>query len=79
MSLEDQVARLANAIGMHDDEAIKEIIRQRDDAYKQRDRWKRDADFYQKWSDENFAALQRDNRRVNALKGVITKMKKKSL
>lgn len=47
MSLENEVARLANAVAMHEDVAVREIIRQRDDALKQAYKWKSDAEYLQ--------------------------------
>jgi len=78
MSLEDQVARLANAVAMHDDVAVREIIRQRDEATKNaaywRDRWGR-AD---KWNDEQSKMRYQLERKNAALRGVITKMRKRA-
>ena len=76
MSLEDALNRVANAIGMHDDIAVKEIIRQRDDAQSKLsamtrnrdDEWERRTVWYER--------CQKANRSVAALKGVITRMKR---
>lgn len=76
MSLENEVARLANAVAMHEDVAVREIIRQRDDALKQADKWKRDADFYMNNRDSYYKSLEAERRRNAALRGVITKMRK---
>lgn len=76
MSLEDAVDRLANAVGVQENVAVKEIIRQRDEAIEQRDRWKRDADFYCKRRDELFAENQRLQRQYAGLRGAFKRMKK---
>ena len=77
MALEDAINRLANVIGMSQEgTAVAEIIRERNEAYAQRDRWKKDADFYEQRRNESSAKLRTANRRISALKGVITKMKK---
>lgn len=77
MSLEDQMGRLANAIAMHDDVAVREIIKQRDEANRLLEAERRSRQHYE----NRVAALggERDdlNRRIAALRGVITRMKAK--
>ena len=77
MSMEDAITRLAYAVERNQQgDAVAEIIRQRDEAFAQRDRWKRDADFYQKSRDQHYEAKLKAERVASALKGVITKMRK---
>lgn len=77
MSLEDAVHRLANAVGMHEDTAAKEIIRQRDDWQKSYNNMKNDRDYQKERADRHFNNLQTANRRIASLQGVITRMKRK--
>jgi hypothetical protein len=79
MALEDAVLQLASAVARNQQgAAVAEIIRQRDYAFAQRDRWKRDAEFYEGRRNEAGKRLERANRRIAALQGVITKMKRKA-
>lgn len=76
MSLEDAVHRLANAIGAADTSAaVKEIIRQRDEALEMARR--HEANF--KWADgkkdELYRRLETEYRRVRSLRAHIKKLK----
>jgi hypothetical protein len=77
MSLEDQVARLATAIGMHDDIAVREIIKQRDAAIRESAQWEHDAKYYKERMSSNYAERCAVERKNAALRGVITRMKTK--
>ena len=79
-SLEDAINRLASAAERnYSGSAVAEIIRQRDEAIAQRDKWKRDAEYYMQ--DRNAASDRRRKaeRKLAALRGVITRMKKQRL
>jgi hypothetical protein len=78
MSLESAVERLAYAVeDQAQNSAVAEIIRQRDAALKERDRWKSDAEYYQKGRDERYTQLEHERRVSAALRGVITRMRSK--
>lgn len=79
MSLEDAVQRLANAVGMHDDTAVREIIKQRDDWQKSYNTMKNDRDYQKERADRHFNNLQTANHRIASLQGVITRMKRKAV
>ena len=78
MSLEDQVAQLANAIGMHEDVAVREIIRQRDAAQREADSLKSRCERLVKYNDDADTRNWKQERRIAALRGVITRMKRKT-
>ena len=77
MALEDQVYRLALAVEKQGDAAaVREIIRQRDQALADLESVKRQRDMYSRWSDEKSDTTARLGRRIAALQGVITRMKR---
>ena len=77
MALEDAINRLANVIGMSQEgTAVAEIIRERNEALKEREKAKGNADYYRNERDKFRERVYGANRRISALKGVITKMKK---
>lgn len=77
MSLEDQVARLANAVAMHDDVAVREIIRQRDKAFSDLSAMTSNRDYYERLTTSHSSRREALERRNVALRGVITRMKKR--
>lgn len=78
MSLEDAVYRLANVIGTQTNEAVAEIIRQRDAAQKRAQELERSCDYYESLNNEKYEAGRAKDRQIAALRGVITRMKAKS-
>lgn len=80
MSLEEQVNRLARAIESSEaNVAVREIIRQRDDAVKKLASMTTDRDWYTRRLTESETVNSRMARRISALQGVITRMKHKLL
>lgn len=78
MSLEDAVDRLVNVLGSRErDVAVKEIIRQRDDALAKFHAAKNSAEMYERWYGERVKENARLGRVVSALRGVVTRMKHK--
>lgn len=78
MSLEDAVQRLANAVAMHDDTAVKEIIRQRDNALARLAGAESSGSRYEKWYEQEKTENVRLGRVISALRGAITRMKNKA-
>lgn len=78
MSLEDAVHRLANVIGTQTNEAVSEIIRQRDSAQKRAQQLERERDYYSRRKDELYEKCHTKDRQIAALRGVITRMKTNS-
>lgn len=77
MSMEDAVIRLANAIVAQDGNiAVREIIRQRDEALKSLQNMTNDRDGWKRWHDEEQSKKWEYIRSNTALRGVITRMKK---
>lgn len=75
MALEDVVLRLARAVESQGEaSAVAEIIRQRESAIRERDRWQRDAEFYKKERNQLSALLGTERRRVISLRVVIRKL-----
>lgn len=78
MSLEDQIARLTNVISMSQEgSAVAEIIRQREESKAWAVRCESDAKFYQEQRDRHYKSRIHAERQVAALRGVITRMKRK--
>ena len=77
MSLEDAVNRLANAVAMKDDVAVKEIIRQRDAALRDAEHWKTMHRYENERADLHCNTVTKLNWKVRTLLGVITKLKRK--
>ena len=78
MSMEDAIHRLANAIGMAGEQsAVAEIIRQRDAALKDAAYQKSQKEMYDRWNDEKRQENARLGRVISALRGTITRMKRK--
>ena len=78
MAIEEALTRLARAIELQGEgAAVAELIRQRDAAIKECDRWKRDADFYMRSRDDRYRDWECAVRVNRALRAVITKMKNK--
>jgi hypothetical protein len=79
MALEDAVARLASAIERSQSNAVvAEIIRQRDQWQKLAEERGRRGDMYQSWYHDKSVANQRLGRVIAALRGTITRMKRKA-
>jgi hypothetical protein len=77
MSLEDAITRLAIAIEAQGEaSAVAELIRQKKNAEAARDKWKRDAEFYEERRTTIYKEWEVTLRRIASLKGVITRMKK---
>ena len=78
MSLEDAVHRLANAVGMHEDVAVREIIRERDEARGRLASMTNDRDGWKRWHDDEQVEKLKLQRKVSSLRGVITRIKRKA-
>lgn len=76
MSLEDAVHRLANAVGMQEQTAVKEIIRQRDSALSDFANMKSRSEMYQRWYEDKKRDCEHLGRVIASLRGVVTKMKR---
>jgi hypothetical protein len=75
VSLEDAVHRLANVISTQTNEAVAEIIRQRDAWQERAQELERTRDYLSKRRDELFDEGRAKDRKIIALRGVITRMK----
>lgn len=79
MSLEDAVQRLVNVLGTQEpNAAVREIIRQRDEAQQNFAAARRSAETYERYYLECDARYAKLNRVVSSLRGVITRMKRAS-
>lgn len=78
MSIESALERLAQAMELHaSNSAVAEIIRQRDAWQRQAEIYKRDLDYAEKRREELYKFGMRTSRKNAALRGVITRMKRK--
>lgn len=79
MSMEEALLRLSRAIDSQGEAtAVREIIRQRDEAQRQLADMTTKRDFWQAQSADNNRRGQAKDRRIAALQGVITRMKRKA-
>jgi hypothetical protein len=76
MSLEDAIYRLAQAT--ENNAAVREIMRQRDEAIQQRDSWKRKHEYIDSDRTRYQQRVLKGDRRIAALRGTITRMKRKA-
>jgi hypothetical protein len=80
MALEDAVNRLASVIQSQGEaSAVAELIRQRDAANKSLESVTENRNWYRVRNDEIWDEKRKLDRRITALKGVITRMKNKKV
>ena len=79
MALENVLERLTRAIELQGEaSAVAEVIRQRNDAQRVSESVKSDRDWYKNRMSEIGDEKRKCERRISALQGVITKMKRKA-
>lgn len=79
MSLEDAILTLARSIpSQQEGTAVREIIRQRDDWQKRFEQERSSKETYERWYKDEYKDKELMGRRVRALRGVITRMKRKA-
>lgn len=79
MSLENVLERVASALESNNgNSAVADIIRQRDEAQNSLARLKREMDWLKQELEESRQRSFKKSRRVSALQGVITRMKRRA-
>ena len=79
MAMEDAINRLASAVERNNEgAAVREIIRQRDDALTSLRSKTNSCEYWMKLHEEEQGRRFKTERRVYSLRGVITRMKKKA-
>ena len=80
MALENVLERLARAVECQGEgRAVAEIIRQRDEAIEMGRRTQNQCDWAENRRNQYYTDLQKAHRRISALQGVITRMKRKAV